>query len=114
MYVLKLAIIEGWLYYIQEESTPVAHFFQNDIIAQKNTDVRVVAIVKAGAWFKTWVTDSIFPSPFVSDDLVVCRWSDFHDGLKSNIEGMQTIALFKNSSPEELEIAKKFWESIKP
>ena len=67
-------------------------------IKQKNiSDVVIVAIVEAKEWYK----NSEYPLR-ISNDFVVCQWSDFHDGVKSNIEGKQTIATCKKLKHAEL------------
>ena len=68
-------------------------------IKQKNiSDVTTVAIVKAIDWFDA----GYYGYPVVSSDFIVCQWSDFHDGVKSNIEGKQTIAICRKLEHAEL------------
>ncbi len=74
---------------------------ENIIISwQKPGTVSVYAIVKAIGWYDEITfkrTINILP-----DDLVVCKWSDFHDGEKSNIEGKTTIAICRQKDDAEL------------
>ena len=67
------------------------------IIQKKINDVIVVAIVLAKDWYK----NSEYPLR-ISNDFVVCQWFDFHDGVKSNIEGKQTIAICRKLEHAEL------------
>jgi hypothetical protein len=66
---------------------------------KKNSDVAVVAIVLAKDW---WGLLKHFYHVVQPTDFVVCTWSDFHDGVKSNIEGKQTIAICKKLEHAEL------------
>lgn len=55
--------------------------------------LEVIAIVKA----KDWYIGIDLPKPLIlEEDFIVCRWHDFHDGEKSNIEGRTTIAICRN------------------
>jgi hypothetical protein len=69
---------------------------------KKINDVTIVAIVLARDWFK----NSEYPLR-IPNDFVVCQWSDFHDGVKSNIEGKETIAICR-----KLEHAKLIYDSL--
>jgi hypothetical protein len=69
---------------------------------KKINDVTIVAIVLARNWFK----NSEYPLR-ISNDFVVCQWSDFHDGEKSNIEGKQSIATCR-----KLEHANLIYDSL--
>lgn len=59
----------------------------------------VVAIVKAKDWYEHHIN---LHYPVLPDDFVVCRWFDYHDGLKSNIEGRETIAVCRKESDAKL------------
>jgi hypothetical protein len=61
-----------------------------NLIKQKQiSNTNFVGILLA----KDWFNGMKYGSPFYDDYFVVCRWVDFHDGLKSNIEGKETIAI---------------------
>ena len=60
---------------------------------------RVIAIVLAKDWY--WHYKKLH-YPVLPDDYVVCQWLDFHDGVKSNIEGRETIAICRNKVDAEL------------
>jgi hypothetical protein len=61
-----------------------------------------VGIVRAKNWFhifKTFYGAESLPglsSMIRPDDFVVCRWSDFHDGVNSHIEGLETLAICRS------------------
>lgn len=61
------------------------------IICSYSKGSDVLAMVYAGEWFK----GINIPFPFEEKDYVVCRWTDYSDGEKSNIEGKVTIAVLK-------------------
>jgi hypothetical protein len=61
-------------------------------------DVNFVGIVYAKDWFAVLLQPQIVRP----DDFIVCRWSDFHDGQKSNYEGMETIAICRKLEHAEL------------
>jgi hypothetical protein len=67
------------------------------IIKKEVDDVKRVGIVQAKEWFhifKTFNGGEILPPNLIySCDFVLCRWSDFHDGENSHIEGKETIAI---------------------
>lgn len=70
-------------------------------IKKKNiTDVTVIAIVLAENWFNTH--DLYHSHAIRLSDFVVCKWFDFHDGVKSHIEGKQTIAICREQEDAEL------------
>lgn len=66
---------------------------------QKPGSVLVFAIVKAKDWYDKIVFERITILP---EDFIVCKWSDFHDGEKSNIEGKITIAICREMEDAEL------------
>jgi hypothetical protein len=72
------------------------------IIKKEIDDIKRVGIVYAKDWFHVFVTfhgaDSMpgLINMIRPDDFVVCRWSDFHDGQNSHIEGMETIAICRS------------------
>jgi hypothetical protein len=68
---------------------------------KKIDDIQYVGIVYAKDWFE-YKNLSAFPYHILRDDFVVCKWLDFHDGQKSNIEGMTTIAICKELKDAEL------------
>lgn len=57
------------------------------ILEKKISDVTYIGIMLA----KDWFNGSKYGYPVRDDDFVVCQWSDYHDGQKSNIEGMITL-----------------------
>lgn len=65
-------------------------------LAQKEHNGVVIAIVLAKDWFKQQYVEDKIPYFISENDYVVCKWCDFHDGEKSNIEGKQTIAICRN------------------
>jgi len=69
------------------------------------TRITSVAIVKAKDWFKTLLNKTFLDIRL--DDYVVCKWSDFHDGEKSNIEGKTTIAICRELNDAILIYASK-------
>lgn len=56
-------------------------------------NLEVFAIVKALSFYEN--IDGIIVR---SEDFVVCKWHDYHDGTKSNIEGRTTIAICREFS----------------
>lgn len=75
--------------------------FEIPVVVKKNINNNlVVAIVKAKDWYKNSIIHVSYPVE--GEDFVVCKWYDFHDGLKSNIEGKQTIAICRNKKDAEL------------
>jgi hypothetical protein len=75
----------------------------NSIKEKKIDDVTIVAIIKAEYWFDA----GYYGYPVSHNDFIVCQWSDFHDGIKSNVEGKQTIAICR-----KLEHAKLIYNSL--
>jgi len=69
------------------------------IKSKKISDTEIVAIVKAKHWFEI---NSQFFNTIFANDYIVCRWHDFHDGEKSNIEGKETIAICRELGDAEL------------
>jgi hypothetical protein len=62
------------------------------VLSKKTSDVGTIAVVLAQYWF-----EELKVPPFIQpDSLVVCRWSDFHDGENSHIEGKETIAVCRD------------------
>lgn len=59
----------------------------------------VIGIVLAKEWFKQH-KPLYFPA--MPTDYVVCRWWDYHDGIKSNIDGKETIAICKKREDAEV------------
>ena len=68
------------------------------IVAKRLSDVQFIGIMLAEYWFKGMK----YSSPVYDGDFVVCRWSDYHDGVKSNIEGKQTIAICRKEKDARL------------
>ena len=63
------------------------------VVVKKNfNDIKRVGIVRA----KDWFMGSKYSYPVRDDDFVVCRWSDFHDGQNSHIEGKETLAICRS------------------
>lgn len=71
-------------------------------LAYKNNNGVVIAVVLAKYWFKHFYDKDIMPYFITEDDYVVCKWHDFHDGEKSNIEGKETIAICRNREDADL------------
>lgn len=65
---------------------------------KKTSDVAFIGIMLA----KDWYNGAKYGYPVRDDDFVVCQWSDYHDGVKSNIEGMTTIAICRKLEHAEL------------
>ena len=64
------------------------------VLSKKTSDVGTIAIVLAQYWFEEMkLTERRLPYFIQPDSLVVCRWSDFHDGVNSHIEGKETISV---------------------
>lgn len=61
----------------------------NTIFERKINDIKRIGIVLAKDWFPV----GYYGYPVVLTDFVVGRWYDYHDGIKSNLEGLQTIAI---------------------
>jgi hypothetical protein len=70
----------------------------NSIKQKTISDVTTVAIVEAIDWFEA----GYYGYPVVSSDFIVGQWSDFSDGVKSNIEGKETIAICRKLEHAEL------------
>jgi hypothetical protein len=70
----------------------------NTVIEKKVGDVTVFAIMLASEWYK----GTKYGYPIRDDDFVVCKWSDYHDGVKSNIEGKTTIAICRELDDAKL------------
>jgi hypothetical protein len=74
-----------------------------DSITQKKIgDITYVGIVYAKDWW-----DALYKPTVQPFDYVVVKWSDFHDGVKSNIEGLETVAICR-----KLEHAKLIYNSL--
>ena len=73
----------------------------NCIVSKTHNEI-TVAIVLAKDWFKVFYIENKMPYFIPKDSYVVCRWHDFNDGLKCNIEGKQTIAICKNKTDAEV------------
>lgn len=71
-------------------------------LAYKSHTGVVIAIVFAKEWFKQFYAENKMPYFITENDYVVCKWHDYHDGEKSNIEGKQTIAICKNKHDAEI------------
>lgn len=85
----------------------------NSIKQEKISDVTYIGIVYAKDWFMS----SKYGHPVRDDDYVVCQWSDFHDGEKSNIEGMTTLGIFHDNNDALLFYYSKlaqhsYWKAI--
>ena len=48
-----------------------------------------IGIIKAEDWFD----NSQLKPPIYLDDLVVCLWADYHDGVNHHYEGLTTMAI---------------------
>jgi hypothetical protein len=69
----------------------------NSIKEKKASDVARVGIVLAKDWWDATYKPAV--QPF---DYVVVKWSDYHDGVKSNIEGLETVAICRKLEHAEL------------
>jgi hypothetical protein len=47
-------------------------------------------------------TPLVYISVIYKNYFVVGKWYDYHDGMKSNIEGMETIALCRSKKTAEI------------
>ena len=65
---------------------------------KKINDIIYIGIVLAKDWFQS----GYYGYPIISSDFVVCQWCDFVDGEKSNIEGLETIAICRKIEDAEL------------
>jgi hypothetical protein len=79
----------------------------NSIQKKKINDVTYIGIVYAADWFGEGMKHVRY-SLILPLDYIVCGWSDFHDGEKSNVEGRTTIAICR-----ELKDAKLIYNSRK-
>jgi hypothetical protein len=68
---------------------------------KKTGNVTYVGIVYARNWYGNDLHSAV-RLMILPEDFVVGKWSDFHDGQKSNIEGMTTIAICKDLEDAEL------------
>lgn len=73
------------------------------ILEKKINDVTYIGIALAKDWYEGMKYDH----PIRDDDFVVCQWSDYHDGQKSNIEGKITLGIC-----HDLIHAKSIYNSI--
>jgi hypothetical protein len=64
----------------------------NSIVEKKIDDTKRIGIVYAAEWFGDNLLQIKYPL-ILPLDYVVCQWHDYHDGEKSNLEGLQTIAI---------------------
>jgi hypothetical protein len=68
------------------------------IIRQKTiNDVSRIGIVMGKEWYKDSALAFIY-----ADFFVVAKWSDFHDGIKSHCEGLETISACQYKEDAEL------------
>jgi hypothetical protein len=77
----------------------------NSIQQKKINDITYIGIVYAAEWYGKDIKHARYILPL---DYIVCGWSDFHDGEKSNVEGRITIAICR-----ELKDAKLIYNSKK-
>ena len=68
---------------------------------KKTGDVTYAGIISARNWFGDRLYCVMY-SMIMPDDFVVGKWSDFHDGIKSNIEGLETLAICRKLEHAEL------------
>ena len=66
---------------------------------------KFVVVALAHLWFNK--KEEELKYPVLLDCFVLGSWYDFHDGVKSNIEGKTTIAIFYT-----LENAEEYFKSI--
>ena len=69
------------------------------LIKKRIGDVKIVAIMYAKDWFSQAMP---LIWPVRSEDFVVCKWFDYHDGFKSNMEGKTTIAICREKSDAKI------------
>lgn len=62
-------------------------------------DKSFIGIVLAKDW---WTYGERALCPILITDFVVCKWSNFDDGVNSHIEGKQTIAICRKKEDAEL------------
>jgi hypothetical protein len=63
------------------------------IVERKIDSITTYAVVLASEWYGGIMQLAMGYRFVHPDDFVVCKWSDFHDGERSNIEGKVTIAI---------------------
>ena len=68
------------------------------IFETKINDTKRIGIVLAKDWFEGMK----YNHPVYDNDFVVCQWHDYHDGEKSNLEGLETIAICRKKEDAEL------------
>ena len=68
------------------------------ILLKELSPTKRVGVIIAELWFK----DFKLYYPVLPNDFVVGSWEDFHDGQKSNIEGLTTIAIFRSVIDAEI------------
>lgn len=69
------------------------------IFEKKINDTKYIGIVYAVEWFGESLLNFLLIKPL---DYVVCQWHDYHDGEKSNIESIETIAICHNKEDAEV------------
>jgi hypothetical protein len=74
----------------------------DNCLGYQKDGINVVAVVLAKHWFESYYTSNKMPLFIEKSDYVVCKWQDFNDGEKPNIEGKTTIAICKNRDHAEL------------
>jgi len=74
---------------------------KNIIYRKRISATKSVGIMLAKDWFE--LDNNIFKSHSITeDDYVVCTWYHFHDGVSSNVEGKETVAICRNKKDAEL------------
>ncbi len=74
----------------------------NPIKKKKIGDCAFVGIVLAGDYFSEYYKENMMPSSIQPGDFIVCRFWDYHDGLKSHIESPIMVAALKDMDDAEL------------
>jgi hypothetical protein len=65
----------------------------NIALEKKLSDRKRIGIVRAKEWFKDVQDPNAIPSHLT---FVVGEWHDYHDGIRSHIEGRVTVAICKD------------------
>ena len=73
------------------------------IKSKKIADCSFIGIALSKDWFSGFVkAEPMIPFFRQKDNFVVGTWSDFHDGVNSHIEGIQTLAVCRTKELAEL------------
>ena len=72
-------------------------------------DIEFIGIVRPENW---WGNVEKLAPAVIPTDYVVCKWHDFHDGVKNNIEAKQTLGIFR-ALPDAMAFMKLKREELK-